>query len=83
MFVEFQKEHGEVAGCIQELHSGSIMPGLRRVKWELMSQLQVEPSTQLEVTVVIDMCIFMLLILMCIITEHLYLNKDMFLTLSH
>ena len=77
MFVEFWKELEEVAGCVQELRIGGIVPGLRRVKWELTLQLQVEPGTQLEVIVLTDTCIFILLVLMYVITEHLYRNKDM------
>ena len=60
-----------LAGRVQELHISSIMLGLGRVKQELMSQLRVELSTQLEVIVMTDMCIFMPLILKYIIAEHL------------
>ena len=83
MFVEFQKELGEVAEGVQELCISSTVLGLRRVKWELTSQLRVRPSVQLEVICVVIMCTFILLVLMYMVSEHLYLNKDMSLTLSH
>ena len=66
-----------IAGHVQELLVGSSVPGLRHIKWEITSQLQVELSMQLEVIVVTNTCTFILLVLTYVITEHLYLNKDM------
>ena len=46
-----------VAGHVQELCISGEVLGLERVKWKLMSQLQIELGTQLVITVVVDVCI--------------------------